>query len=174
MQSLRSIVMQNRYPQIMVVMVIHHSTIMVVVSVEIQWYLAYILVLLVEQKDMQTIADHGPDNNTLYPHGPQPLVTRDSNEQNAQVLTPGHHVDKRDRPLNWSSAKPNRNGKWFRTYPELNSDEDISSEEFMHRTPDRLPMTVGWVQQDQIKQLWSRGMVDDPYHYNQTSDWPHH
>ena len=87
----------------------------------------------------------------MYPYGPQPLVTRDSNEQNAQALIPGHHVDKRDRPLNQSSAKPNRNGKWFRTYPEVTSDKDTSSEEFTYGTPDRLPMTVGWVQQDHIK-----------------------
>ena len=32
---------------------------------------------------MQTVVYHGPDNNILYPHVQQPLVTRDSHEQNA-------------------------------------------------------------------------------------------
>ena len=47
---------------------------------------------------MQSLADHGPDNNILYPHGPQLLVNRDSHEQNIQALTPGQQVDKRDKP----------------------------------------------------------------------------
>ena len=40
-----------------------------------------------------------------------------------------------------------------RTYPEITSYEDISSEEFMHKTLGRLPMAAGWAQQDQFK--WS-------------------
>ena len=48
MLSLMNVVMQSRYLEILIVMAIHHSTIVVVVSVDIQWYLAYILVLLVE------------------------------------------------------------------------------------------------------------------------------
>ena len=52
-----------------------------------------------------------PDNNILYPHGPQLLVNMDSHEQNMQALTPGHWVDKRDKPYIQSSAKPNRTGK---------------------------------------------------------------
>ena len=107
MQSLMNVVMQSRYPQIMVVMAINHSTIMVVASVEIQWYLVYILVFTCGTggclsrfcSQMQTLTDHGPGSNTLYPHGSQPLVTRDGNEQNAQAVTPGHHVDKMDQPL---------------------------------------------------------------------------
>ena len=51
---------------------------------------------------MQTLAGHNPNNNTVYPHGPQPLVTRDGHEQNVQTLTPGHLVDKRNKPLNQS------------------------------------------------------------------------
>ena len=43
--------MQSRYPSIMVVMVTHILAIMVVASVEIQRYLVFILVLLVEQTD---------------------------------------------------------------------------------------------------------------------------
>ena len=29
---------------------------------------------------MQSLADHSPNNNILYPHGPQLLVNKDSNE----------------------------------------------------------------------------------------------
>ena len=95
---------------------------------------------------MQSLAGHGPDNYILYPHGAQLLVSRDSHEQNMQALTPGHHVDQRYTPYTQSPAKPNRTGNKFGTYPELTSDEDISSEEFMHKAPGRLPMTVGWAQ----------------------------
>ena len=45
----------------------------------------------------QSLADHDPDNNILYQHGPPLLVNRDSHEQNTQALTHGHHVDKRDK-----------------------------------------------------------------------------
>ena len=44
---------------------------------------------------MQSLADHGPDNNILYPHGLQLLVNKDSHEQNMQALTPGHDIDKK-------------------------------------------------------------------------------
>ena len=50
-QSLMNVAMQSRYPMIMVVMVTHLLAIMVVASVEIERYLVYILVLLVEQMD---------------------------------------------------------------------------------------------------------------------------
>ena len=60
------------------------------------------------RSQMQTLVDHCPDNNTLYPHGPQLLVNRDSHEQKMQSSTPGHHVRKRDKPYTQSSAKPNR------------------------------------------------------------------
>ena len=56
------------------------------------------------------------------------------------------------------------------TYPEVTSDKDISSEEFTHKTPGRLPMTAGWDQQDQFKWSWSRSRADDPYQYDQMSD----
>ena len=79
---------------------------MVVASVEIQRYLVYILVLLVEQMNtylgsvqMQPLADHGPNNNILYSHGPQLLVYRDSHEQNVQALALSHHVDKGTNPI---------------------------------------------------------------------------
>ena len=92
---------------------------------------------------MQSLADHSPNDNILYPHGPQHLVNMDSHEQNMQALTPGHQVDKRDKPYTQPSAKPNRTGNRFKTYPEVTSDEDISSEEFMFKTPGRLPITAG-------------------------------
>ena len=57
---------------------------------------------------MQSLEDHSPNNNTLYPHGPQLLINRDSHEENMQVLTPGHHVGKRDKPFTQLHAKPNR------------------------------------------------------------------
>ena len=41
--------------------------------------------------------------------------------------------------------------------------------EFMHKTQGRLPMTEGWVQQDQFKWLWSRSRANNPYQYDQTS-----
>ena len=119
---------------------------------------------------MLSLADHHPDNNTLYPHDPQLLVNRDSHEQNMQALSPGHHVDNRDKPYTQSSAKLNRTEKGFGTYQEVTSDEDISSEEFTHKTQGRLPMTTGWVQQDQFKGSWSRGRADDPYQYDQMPD----
>ena len=48
---------------------------------------------------MQSLADHGPDNNILYPHGPPLLVNRDSHEQSMQALTHGHLVEKRGQTL---------------------------------------------------------------------------
>ena len=51
-------------------------------------------------------------------------------------------------------------GNRFEAYPEVTSDEDISSEEFTHKTQGRLPMTAEWAQQDQLKQPWSRSRAD--------------
>ena len=93
---------------------------------------------------MESLTDHCPNNNILYPHGPPLLVNRDSHEQSAQALTHGHHVDKKDK----SYTQPNRTGNRFRAYPEVTSEEDISSEEFMHKTSGRLPMSVGLAQQN--------------------------
>ena len=50
-KSLMNVTMQSRYPMIMVVMATHLLVIMVVAPVEIQRYLVYITVLLVEQMD---------------------------------------------------------------------------------------------------------------------------
>ena len=63
-------------------------------------------------------------------------------------------------------------GNRFGAYPEVTSDEDISSEEFTHKTPGRLPMTAGWAQPDQPKWSWSRNRADEPYQYYQMSDLP--
>ena len=68
---------------------------------------------------MRSLADHSPNHNTFYPHGPQLLVNRDSHEQNVETLTLGHHVDKRDKPYSQPSAKPNRAGNRFRNYTEV-------------------------------------------------------
>ena len=46
-----NITMWSRYPSIMVVMATHLLAIMIVVSMEIQGYLVFILVLSVEQMD---------------------------------------------------------------------------------------------------------------------------
>ena len=119
---------------------------------------------------MQSLEDHGPDNNILYPHGPQLLVNRGSHEQSMQALTYGQHVDKRDKSYTQPPAKPNRTGNRFGAYPEVTSDEYISSEEFTHKTPCTLPMTAGWAQQDQFKWSWSRIRADEPYQYDQMSD----
>ena len=62
---------------------------------------------------LQSLADHGPHNNILYPHGPQLLENGDCHEQKVQALTPGNQVDKRDKPHTQSSAKPNRTGNRF-------------------------------------------------------------
>ena len=48
---------------------------------------------------LQSLADHSPDNNILYPHDPPPLVSRDISEQSVQVSTNGHHVDKGTNPV---------------------------------------------------------------------------
>ena len=88
---------------------------------------------------MQSLADHGSDNNILYPHGPPLLVNRDSEEQSVQAFTYGHHVDKRDKSYNQPPAKPNRMGNRFGAYPEVTSDEDITIEEFTNKTLGRLP-----------------------------------
>ena len=48
---------------------------------------------------MQSLADHGPDNNILYSHSLPFLVNRDSHEQSVQALTHGHHVDKWTNPI---------------------------------------------------------------------------
>ena len=95
---------------------------------------------------MQSLTDPSPDNNILYPHGPQLLVNKDSLEQSMQAITPGHQVDKRGKPHTQLSAKHNRIRNRFGTYPEVTSDEDIPSEEFMHKIPGRLPMTAGQAQ----------------------------
>ena len=121
---------------------------------------------------MQSLADHSPNNNILYPHGPQLLVHRYSHEQNMQALAPSHHVDKGDKPYTISLAKPNRTGNRFGTYPEVVSDEDISSDKFTHKTPGRLPLTVIQAQQDQFKWSWSRSRADEPYKYDQMSNPP--
>ena len=42
----------------------------------------------------------------------------------------------------------------------------------MHKNPGRIPMTTGWVQEDQFKWSWSRSRVDDPYQYDQMSYQP--
>ena len=115
---------------------------------------------------MQSLADHGPNNNILYPHGPPLLVNRDSHEQSAQALTHGHHVDKKDI----SFTQPNRMRNRFRAYPEVTSYKDISSEEFTPKTPGRLPMTAGWAQQGQLKWLWSRCRADEPCQCDQMSN----
>ena len=119
---------------------------------------------------MQSLADHGPGNNILYPHGPQLLVNMDSHEQSMQALTPGHYVDKRDKPYTQSPCKHNRMGNRVGTCLEVTSDKDISSEESTHKTPGRLPMTAGWAQQDQFKWPGSRSRADGLYQYGQISD----
>ena len=163
----------------MMAMVTQLLAIMVVVSGEIQRYLVFILVLLVEQLDIsrfcsqiQSLADHGPNNNILYPQGPPFLVNRDSHEQSMQALTHSHHVDKRAKPYNQPSAKPNRMGNRFGAYPEITSHEDISTEEFTHKTPGRLPMTAGWAQQEQCKWSWSRRRADETYQCD-SGELPH-
>ena len=50
-QSCMNVAMQSRYPLIIMVMATHLLAIMEVASVEIQWYLVYIFVLLVQQMD---------------------------------------------------------------------------------------------------------------------------
>ena len=95
---------------------------------------------------MPSLADHGPNNNILYPHGQPLLVHRESHEQSAQALTHGHHVDKRKKSYTQHPAKPNRTGNRFRAYPDVASDDDISSEECTYWTPGRLPMIAGWAQ----------------------------
>ena len=121
---------------------------------------------------MQSLADYGPNNNILYPHGPPLLVNRDGHEQSVYALTHGHLVEKGDKPYTQSPAKPNRMGNRFRAYPEVTSDRDLSSEEFMHKTPGRLPMWAGWAHEDQFEWSWVRGRADELYQYDQMSDQP--
>ena len=112
---------------------------------------------------MQSLADHGPDNNILYPHGPPCLVNRDSHDQSVQALMHGHLVEKRAKPYTQPPAKPDRMGNRFGAYPEVTSDKDMSSKEFINKTPHRLPMSAGWAQQDQLKWSWPRSRADEPY-----------
>ena len=44
---------------------------------------------------MQCLADHGPDNNMLYAHGPPCFINSYSHEHDIQAVTP--HVEKWDR-----------------------------------------------------------------------------
>ena len=44
---------------------------------------------------MQSLADHGPNNNMLYPHGLPPLVNNYSHEQDVQAVA--HHVENGNR-----------------------------------------------------------------------------
>ena len=46
---------------------------------------------------MQSLADHGPDNNMFYPHDPPPLVNSYSHEQNMQAVT--YHIEKKGQTL---------------------------------------------------------------------------
>ena len=98
------------------------------------------------------------------------MVNRDSHEQGVQASTHGLYVDKRDKPYTQPPAKSNRTGNRFGAYPEVNSDKDISSDEFMHKTPGRLTMTAGRAQPNQLKWSWSRNKADELYQYDQMSD----
>ena len=82
------------------------------------------------------------------------------------------HVEKWSKPCTQQPAKHNRMGNRFQIYPEVTSDEGISSEDFTHETPGRLPMTAGWTQQDQFKWLRTRNRADEPYQHDQMSNWP--
>ena len=55
---------------------------------------------------MQSLADHGPDNDMLCPHGPPPFVNSYSHEQDVQTVA--HHVEKGDRPCTQPPVKHNR------------------------------------------------------------------
>ena len=104
-QPLMNTAMWSRYPFSMVVMAAHLLTITTVASVEIQKYL--VLNLFCQGKtdghlsrfcsQMQSLADHGPDNNMLYPHGPSPFVNSYSHEQDMQAVA--HHVEKGTDPV---------------------------------------------------------------------------
>ena len=59
---------------------------------------------------MQSLADHGPNNNMLYPHSPSPLVKSYSHEQDVQAVT--HHVEKNEKP-HTQPPKHNRMGNTF-------------------------------------------------------------
>ena len=71
---------QNKYTSITVVMATHLLAIQIVASVDTQRYLVFILVCGTDGhlsrfcSQMQSLADCGPDNNMLYPHGLPPLV----------------------------------------------------------------------------------------------------
>ena len=55
---------------------------------------------------IQSLADHSPDNNMLYPHGLLSLVNTYSHEQDVQAVT--HHIEKGDRPCTQPPAKCTR------------------------------------------------------------------
>ena len=173
-KPLMNFTMWNRYPSIMVVIVTHLLAIMVEAAVEIQKYLVFILVFACGTdghisrfcSQMQSLVDQGPDNKMLYPHSPPLLVNRDSHKQSMQASTHGHHVDKRYKPYTQPSDKSNRTVNMFKAYPEVTSDEDISSEEFTHKSPARLLMTAGQAKPDQLKQSWSRNRADEPHQYD--------
>ena len=60
---------------------------------------------------MQSLADHGPNNHMLYPHGPLPFINSYSHEQDVQSVA--HHVKNGDRPCIQSPAKCNRTRNMF-------------------------------------------------------------
>ena len=60
----------------------------------------------------------------------------------------------------------------FQAYPEVTSNEDISSEDLIYETLSRLPMTAGWTHQDQFEWSRTRNRADEPYQHDQMSDLP--
>ena len=104
----------------------------------------------------------------LYPHSPPSLVNSYSHEQDMQAVA--HHVEKGDRPCTHPPAKHQRMRNLFWTYPEVTSDEDISSEDFFHESLGRLPITAGQTHQDQSEWSITRNRADEPYWHDQMSD----
>ena len=119
---------------------------------------------------MQTLADCGPNNNMLYPHGLPPLVNNNSHEQDVQAIA--HHIEKGDRPCTQSYVKHNRMRSRSQAYLEVTSNEDVSSKDFIYKPQNRIPMTAGQTHQDQFKQLRTRNRADEPHLHDHMSDQP--
>ena len=87
---------------------------------------------------MQSLADCGPNNNMLYPHGLPVLVNNNSHEQDVQAAD--CYGKRRNRFCTQSFAKCNRRRNRFWAYSEVTSDEDVSIKGFVYESWNKIPM----------------------------------
>ena len=104
----------------------------------------------------------------LYPHGLKSLVNNNSHEQDVQTIA--NHTENGDKPCTQPYVKCNRMRNKFQAYLEMMSDEDVSSEDFIYESQNRIAMAAGQPHQDQVKQLRTRNKADELHLHDHMSD----